>query len=55
VARDGKLLRELCERVAKEPDPVKLRVLIAQLSRVFEVEEEHCKDCPVAESSVKTN
>jgi hypothetical protein len=56
VARDRKDLRKLCERFASEPDPVKLRELIAQLGGVLQVEEEHRKDkSTVAESSTEKN
>jgi len=35
---DGTDLRELCGRVAKEEDPVKLRQLIAELSQLLQTE-----------------
>jgi hypothetical protein len=56
VPGDGKHLKELCGRVAKEQDPVKLRELIAELSRLLQVEEENQKSkSPVAGSTGEGN
>jgi hypothetical protein len=56
MAGDGKDLRELCGRVAKEEDPAKLRQLIAELSRLLQAEEEGRKSKPpTAESNSKEN
>jgi hypothetical protein len=40
MVSDGKDLRELCGRVAKEQDPMKLRELISELSRLLRADEE---------------
>jgi hypothetical protein len=51
---DGKALRELCGRVAKEQDPAKLRELISDLSRLLQADEESQKSkFPIAESNSK--
>jgi hypothetical protein len=48
---DGTDLRELCGRVAKEEDPVKLRQLIAELSQLLQTEGKRRESqVPTAES-----
>jgi hypothetical protein len=53
MVQDGRQeLRELCGQVAKEQHPIKLRELIAKLSRLLETEEERRKsESPTAEGS----
>jgi hypothetical protein len=51
---DGKEIRELCGRVAKEQELVKLRELIGELSRLLQEGEESQKSkFPIAEINSK--
>jgi len=53
---DSRELRELCARVVREQDPVKLRELIAELSLLLQADEESEKsESSAAENRSKKN